>query len=268
MIKKTLLLVAGGVLVLGLLFGRNLVPYAGTAVSKVQNWADSQVDTSYKIETARNQLQAVKDSVKPMVYEIAKQKVEINRLAQEIDRQDESLAKAHLHIMRLRDHLASGDTVYVSSHGNSYKNERVRTDLANQFRRYKNGEEQLETLRTTLELRQRGLEAAEKNLEETLAQQRTLAVEIENLEAQMRMLDVAKTASEFSKIDDSALSRANEMIEDIRQRLETESMILNMAPEIMGEIPMDDISTEDDGDIIEAVDRYFGAIEDDAVVVN
>lgn len=268
MIKKTLLLAAGGVLVLGLLFGRNLVPYAGTAVSQVQDWADSQVDTSYKIETARNQLQTVKDNVKPMVYEIAKQKVEINRLAKQIDNQDESLAKAHLHIMRLRDHLASGDTAYVSSNGHSFNNDRVRNDLANQFRRYKNGEEQLTTLRTTLELRQKGLDAAEKNLEETLARQRTLAVEIENLEAQMKMLDVAKTASQYSQIDDSALSRANDMIEEIRNRLETESMMLNMAPEIMGDIPMEDISDEDNVDIIEAVDRYFGMTEDDTVVIN
>ncbi len=267
MIKKTLFLVAGGVLVLGLLYGRNLVPYAGTAISKAQNWADSQVDTSYKIETARRQLETVRENVKPMVYEIAKQKVEINRLAKQIESQDESLAKAQVHIMRLRDHLTSGDTAYVSSTGHSFNNDRVRNDLANQFRRYKNGEEQLVTLRTTLELRQKGLEAAEKNLEETLARQRTLSVEVENLEAQLKMLDVAKTASQYSQIDDSALSRANDMIEEIRSRLETESMMLNMAPEIMGEIPMEEVSGETDVDIIQAVDQYFGTSDDDTVVI-
>lgn len=265
MIKKTMLLAAGGVLVLGLLFGRNLMPYAGTAIDKAQSWADSQVDTSYKIDTARRQLELVRENVKPMVYEMAKQKVEINRLAKQIENQDESLAKSHLRIMRLRDHLESGDTAYVSSHGNRFNNDRVRSDLANRFRRYKNGEEQLNTLRTTLELRQVGLDAAEKNLEETLAQQRTLSVEIENLEAQMKMLDVARTASEYSRIDDSALARANEMIEEIRSRLETDSMMLNMAPALMGEIPMDEASEEDNVDIIDAVDRYFGTTEDTVV---
>lgn len=266
MIKKTLLFAAGGVLVLGLLFGRNLVPYTNTAIGKARNWADSQVDTSYKIETARNQLAKVKDNIKPMVYEIARQKVEVARLEKQIGNQDEALAKSQMHILRLRDHLDSGESMYVSSStGKSYSNERVRNDLANQFRRYQNGEEQLTTLRTTLDLRQKGLEAAEKNLEETLARQRTLSVEVENLEAQLKMLNVAKTASEFSKIDDSDLSRANEMIEEIRNRLETESMMLDMAPEIMGDIPMDGIDPQDGEDIIEAVDRYFGQSDDSVV---
>jgi chromosome segregation ATPase len=264
MIKKFLLLAAGAALVLGLLFGRNLVPYAGTAITRAQDWADSHVDTSYKIETARNQLEKVRKGVEPMVYEIARQKVEINRLAEQITDQEESLAKAEAHILRLRDHLESGEESYVSSIGRTYSNERVREDLQNQFRRFKNGEEQLETLKATLDLRQKGLEAAEKNLDETLARQRTLCVEIENLESQMKMLDVAKSASRSVYIDQSALSRVDEMIEDIRSRLETESMMLNMAPEVMGDIPMED-AAEEEVDIIEAVDAYFGETGDSVV---
>ncbi len=267
MIKKTLLLAAGAALVLGLLFGRNLVPYAGTAVTKARNWAESKVDTSYKIETARNQLEKVREGVKPMVYEIARQRVEINRLAEQITTQESSLDKAQAHILRLRDHLASGETAYVSSGGRTYDNGRVREDLANQFRRFKNGEEQLKTLQETFELREKGLEAAQQNLDETIARQRTLSVEIENLEAQMKMLEVAKSASQCVRIDDSDLSRVDKMIEEIRNRLETESMMLNMAPEVMGDIPMEDDAANDEIDIIEAVDAYFGQ-NDDSVVHN
>jgi hypothetical protein len=268
MIKKTFLLAAGGLLVLGLLFGRNLVPYAGTTISRVQNWAESKVATETKIETARRQLDSVRKSVQPMMYEIARQKVEVGRLAKQIDNQNESLAKAHVHILHLRDHLSSGETAYVSSNGRTYTNDRVREDLGNQFRRYKNGEEQLNTLKATLEMREKGLAAAEKNLEETLARQRTLSVEVDNLEAKMKMLEVRKTADEYARFDDTELSRASQMIDEIRNRLEAESMMLDMAPEAMGDIPMEDVSPASDEDIIHAVDVYFGSVNDDTVVSN
>lgn len=258
MIKKILLLAAGAALVLGLLFGRNLVPYAGTAISRAQTWAESKVDTSYKIETARRQLEQVRKNIEPMVHEICCQKAEINRLAKQIENQETSLDRAQAHILKLRDHLASGADVYVSHTNKTYSNDRVREDLSNQFRRFKNGEEQLATLQKTLDIRSKGLEAAQQNLDETIARQRTLAVEIENLEAQMRMLEVAKTANQTVRFDDSALSRVDDMIDEIRNRLETESMILNMAPEVMGDIPMDPAETnEDEVDIIDAVDAYF-----------
>ncbi len=267
MIKKTILVAAGGLLVLGLLFGRNLLPYAGTAIDKAQSWADSKVDTSYKIETARNQLEKVRESVQPMMYEIAKQKVEVSRLAKQIENQDSALAKTHVHILKLRDHLASGDTAYVSStNGRTYDNERVREDLANQFRRYKNGEQHLNTLKATIDMRELGLEAAGKNLEETFSRQRTLLTDIDNLEAQMKMLEVRKTADEYARFDDTALSRATEMIDEIRNRIEAESVMLDMGVESLGDIPMENIESEDNVDIIDAVDAYFGGTEGGSVV--
>jgi vacuolar-type H+-ATPase subunit I/STV1 len=263
MIKKTLLVATGGLLVLGLLFGRNLIPYAGTAVNRVQSWADSKIDTSYKIDTARKQLESVGKSIEPMMYEIARQKLDIGRLAKQIESQDADLARAKVHIQKLRDHLASGEAVYVStSSGRSYSTDRVESDLSNQIRRYRNGEQQVSVLRQTLELREKGLYAAEKNLEETLVRQRTLATEIDNLEAQARMLDVRKTASDYARFDDSALSRANEMIDEIRSRLEAEAMMLDMGFESLGDIPMEqEEDTTDTTDVIEQADAILGGAE-------
>ena len=264
MIKKTLFVAAGAVLVLGLLFGRNMIPYASTAISKAQSWADSQVDTSFKIDTARGLLENVKDQIEPMVYSIAKQEVEIKRLSEQVEQQDEALVKAHLHIMQLRDHLNSGDTSYVSTNGRSYSNNQVREDLSRKFRQYKAAEERLTALRITLEARQAGLEAARANLEETIAKRRDLQLEIENLEAEMKMLDVARTASQFAEFDSSDLARTQQMIDEIRQDLETEAVMLSIAPQLTGEIPMDE-GFENEDDIVDAIDVYFGTSGDSVV---
>ena len=258
MFKKLLFLGAGGLLVLGLLFGRNLVPYAGTAVGKAQNWADSLVDTNYKIDTVRNRLSKLEDNIEPMVYQIAQQKVEIERLTDEIDESDDSLARSHVHIMKLRNHLGSGETSYVSTGGQAFSNSQVRTNLERAFRNYKMQEERLSALKATLESRETGLAAAQKNLEATHAKRIELTTEIDNLEAQLKMLEVARTASSYNKFDNSELSRIESMVDEVKTRIDTEVMINRIGPELSGDIPMEEFDGEVQGDIIEAVDAYFG----------
>ena len=46
-----------------------------------------------------------------------------------------------------------------------------------------------------------------------------IGFEVENLEAQMKMVEVAQTASEFN-FDDSQLSRTRKLLDDIRTRVE------------------------------------------------
>lgn len=265
MFKKLLFVGAGGLLVLGLLFGRNLVPYAGTAVSKAQNWADSLVDTNYKIDTVRRSLEKLEENIEPMVYKIAQQKVAIENLTDEIDESDDALARSHVHIMKLRNHLDSDATSYVSTRGQSYSKTQVRTNLKRAFRNYKMQEERLSALKTTLEARESGLVAAQENLEATHAKRIELSTEIDNLEAQLKMLEVARTASSYNKFDNSELSRIESMVDEVKSRIDTEVMINRIGPELSGDIPMEEFDG-DSGDIIEAVDAYFGGNTDSDVV--
>jgi chromosome segregation ATPase len=265
MFKKLLFVGAGGLLVLGLLFGRNLVPYAGTAVSKAQNWADSLVDTSYKIYTVRNRLAKLENDIEPMVYKIAQQKVEIERLSEEIRESDDALARSHVHIMKLRDHLDSGEVSYVSTSGQAYSNTQVRTNLERAFRNYKAQEERLNALKSTLEARQTGLAAAQQNLEATHAKRIELATEIDNLEAQLKMLEVARTASSYNQFDNSELARIEDMVDEVKSRIDAEIMFNLIGPELSGEIPMEGFESES-SDIIEAVDAYFGSGSEHEVV--
>ncbi len=264
--KKVILLGAGVLLVLGLLFGRNLVPYASTAFDNVRTWANDQVDTNFQIDAARKQLDSVHSSIKPMLWQIAKEEVEINRLAQQMADQEQALVKREAHILKLRNHLDSGEAQYVSKGGATYRNAQVRKDLANVFEQFKLTQSTYEKTQQILELRRQGLEAAKEELKETIAQRKELEIQIENLEARKQMLDVAKTAGKFN-IDNSELSQARQMIEDIKTRLDVEAQYMNMAPIYSGEIPMDGEEVETDNtDIIDAVDAYFGINSGDASV--
>jgi len=265
MFKKLLFVGAGGLLVLGLLFGRNLVPYAGTAVTKAQSWADSLVDTNYKIDTVRNRLAKLGENIEPMVYKIAQQRVEIERLTEDIRGSEDALARSHVHIMTLRNHLDSGDNSYVSTGGKQYSNTQVETNLKRAFRNHKSQKERLDALQTTLAAREAGLIAAQENLEATHAKRIELATDINNLEAQLKMLEVARTASSYNKFDNSEISRIESMVDEVRTRIDTEVMMNRIGPGLSGDIPMEEYET-DSGDIIEAVDAYFGSSSDSEVV--
>ena len=256
MIKKTFFLGAGLVLVLGLLFGRNLIPYSKTVYTDAQTWVNDQIDTSWQIDAARDQLSRVKDEIKPMIHQIAIEEVAIGRLSDQLQTQEQTLAKAESYILRLRDHLASGDTAYVS-YGVNYTNTQVQRDLASHFEQFKTMQSSFGTTTKTLRLRTDGLREAKQNLRETIVQRRELELQIENLDARNKMMEVAKTTSQFS-FDNSELSQARSMIDEIKTKMDVEAEMMMLLPQYIGEIPMEDGSQVPEADVVDAVDAYFG----------
>jgi chromosome segregation ATPase len=257
MIKKTILIVAGGALVLTLIFGSRLVPYAKTTIKQIRQRAQDAVPISTQIETARSQLKDVDTEVKNMMMNVAKEEVGLRTVRNRLDETQGQLERQHAQIIRLKDHLESGEEVYTAR-GRAYPNSRVRDELKSLFRVYKTTERTVSDLEKTLAIREQGLEAAKKQLEETIAQRHELSVEIENLVARKQMVDVAKTASKLS-LDDSQLSEAREMIQEIATRIDVEAQMLQLVPEYVGSLPCEDDPSidEDDGDIVEEINTYF-----------
>jgi phage shock protein A len=130
----------------------------------------------------------------------------------------------------------------------------VKLDLANRFERYKTHDATLASLREIQSARRRSLDAARQKLENMLVARRQLEVDVENLEAQFKMVQVAQTMSEHN-IDDSQLGRVKELIGDIRTRL-TVAERLASTPVVDGEIP---VSTpeSDTQNIVDQVTEYF-----------
>ena len=129
----------------------------------------------------------------------------------------------------------------------------MKLDLANRFERYQTNDATLESLREIHQARTRSLEAARRKLQGMLASKRQLEVDVENLEARLKMVEVAQTASEIN-VDDSRLGRAKELITDLRTRLDVAERIVNAEGHYRGEILMDDPRAEN---IVDHVTEYF-----------
>jgi chromosome segregation ATPase len=266
MCKKATFAILGLLLVGGFLFGGNLIPYAQTTFQRVRAHAQDAVPMDVQLDAARAQLEKIDPEIKNMVWQIAKEKAQIKRLSGDLDQQTEALTKRYNEMMTLREHVASGAEVYVATNGKAYTNERVKEDLRHRLSIYQTAEKTKEKSEQILELRRAALESALAKLDEAQAQQRELEVQIENLTARQRMVEVAQTASQID-IDNSQLSKTRKMIDDISARIDTQEEMLSLVPKYFGQIPVSsDEVISADSDVVQEFDAYFNKVDDGTVV--
>ncbi|MBM4093668.1 MAG: hypothetical protein FJ276_30320 [Planctomycetes bacterium] len=254
MIKKVLIVGAAVLLLAALFAGRGVFSYVTTAVGRVQEQVKSNVPVNFEIERARRMLQDLQPEVERNMNRIAQEEVEVAKLERQLTKEEKQLAKSQDDILRLRDDLASGHSHFVYA-GRNYSAHQVKTDLANRFQHHKTAEATVDQLQKILNARKNGLAAAREKLEGMLAAQRQLSVEIANLEARLKMVEVAQTTSEFN-FDDSQLARTRELIEEINTRMDVTEKLMNQSLQLSDRIPLEEEETNDEN-VLDAVTKHF-----------
>ena len=252
MIKKTVLGVATVGLVTLFLFGKDAYSYLSTSYRRVTQSVEDSVPIEFQIDRARNLVQDLEPEIRRCMHVIAKEEVEVQEIDQQIDTLGQQATKEKGEMIRLQADLRSGRQVFRYS-GRRYAASEVKQDLARRFARYQTGDATLASLRDMRDARQRNLDAAREKLQAMMASQRQLNVEVENLEAKLKMVEVAATSSDL-KFDDSRLARAKQLISDIRVKLDVAAKVANADVEFAAGIQLDETPSDD---IVERVAEYF-----------
>lgn len=253
MIKKTLVAVAGLSLLSVLFFGRDAVSYVTTTFGWMKDSVKSQVPIEFEIERARRMVKNLVPDIQKNKHVIAQEEVEIDRLDKQIAHTEKTMDREKAEIMKLKDDLATVQPVYRYG-GRKYTVQQVKVDLANRFERYKTHDALLGSLREMQAVRRSSLDAARQKLENMLVAKRQLEVDVEQLEANLKMVQVAQTLSEHN-IDDSQLGRVKELIADIRTRLKVAERLAE-TPVVQGEIPVS-LPEGSTDNIVDQVTEYF-----------
>ena len=87
-----------------------------------------------------------------------------------------------------------------------------------------------------------------------LAAKRQLEVEVENLDARLKMIEVAQTTSNYN-FDDSQLGRAKELVSDLRTRLSVSERMLTVEGDLHDEIPVSGAPASEN--IVDQVTEYL-----------
>lgn len=253
MIKKTLVGGSLALLLAGLLAGTGALGYLKTSYGYAKDGVSGMVPVSMKIDTARRMVKELDQPIKDNMTLIASEKVAVAKLRKQVEAKEELLSSSEHDIMRMTADLKSGMTRFVYSK-KTYTADQVKTDLAGKFKRFKTHEATLDKLQQMLSAREASLQAAKDRMDEMCSAKRQLEVEIENLQAQHAANQVAQTASTLS-LDDSQLSRARDMMDQIRTQIEVEGEVLAVDNEYHGGIQVDD--ADNNTDILDQVTNYF-----------
>jgi len=257
MFKKITFGVLAVALLAGLAFGGRLIPYSQTAYNKIRDAANDSVPVSFQLDAARQQLKAIGPEIKSMVHEVAKEKVQINKLLVDLKQHQKMLDSSKTEMLALRSHLESGKEFYVAINNKKFDNSRVEEDLQHRFSIYKTAEATFEKKQEIVNIREKSLSNALAKLEQAKVQQQELEVQIENLSARNRMNEVIATANELD-VDTSQLSKAREMLSDLDATISADEEYLNIMPSFRGQIPVSADSVLPATDVLEEMDAYFG----------
>ena len=256
MIKKLVIGGAAAGLLATLLFGRDAFSYVSTSVGWVKGSVKNSVPIEFEIERARNMIQELGPDIRNNMHAIAEEEVQVERLRERIGGLEGKLKREQQAIFRLRDDLSSARGVYVYD-GRSYNRDQVKTDLSNRFASYQTQDETLKSLRQMYDARQQSLAAAQMKLEGMLAAKRQLEVDVENLEAQLKLVEAAQTTSNYN-FDDSRLSRVKELVDNLEVRLEVARKVVDADDHFTGRINVEPTVSDD---IVDQVTNYFDSDE-------
>jgi peptidoglycan hydrolase CwlO-like protein len=265
MMKKTIYVGAAAALLLGLLFGRDAVSYVSTSVSRIHQTVKDSVPIEFELERARNMIKDITPEIRRSMHLIAKEEVKVEQLASQIGNLEGQLAKDEENILNRKADLQTGESYYYYA-GHRYSRDAVNDDLGKRFNRFKTQDENLGALHKMLGARQQGLEAARTKLNDMMAAKKQLEVEVENLEARLKMIEVAKTTADFH-FDDSHLARTKELISEINIRVKTEEKLLGHLSDYEFEIPVE-VDEPEVKDVTDEITDYFGGTRPDHSLVN
>lgn len=256
--------VVGLGLVGGMLFGKDAVSYVKSSARGVRTAVKDSVPVEFELRRAKDMIEEIIPEMHANIRLIAQEEVEVAALKGEITKGQESLQDEENKIKTLRVALEQPKVEY-SFAGRNYGRSEVKEDLAARFERFKESEMVLASRVKLLDTREKSLIAAMQMLEKTKSQKRILEDRIEALASQYRTLQAAATGTQF-QVDSSKLAQTQKLISDIQKRLDVAERVMAHESKFVGSIPVAEVETVAETDLVAQVDDYFKARNDEPAV--
>lgn len=261
MIKKAILLVLGVGLTTGVLFGRNAASYVSTTYHRLTSSVEESVPVDFQIDRAKQMVRDLDPEIRRSMHVIAKEEVALEQLNTQISGNQDKTDKEKQDILRLQADLGTNKRTFQYA-SRTYTCDEVKQDLSRRFNRFKVADDTLASMKQMRDAREKNLDAARQKLSAMINARRKLEVDVQNLEAKRKLVEVAQASSDYV-FDDSQLARAKELINDIRTRLDVAAKLANADVNVETEIPLNETAP---ADITDQVAQYFKLDGKDAKV--
>ncbi len=253
-VKFIVLTAAGGLLVGGAIFGRDVFSYISSSASSVRLAVKESVPVEFQLRRARDLVNDIVPEMQANVKLIAQQEVEIDSLKNDIDESRKQIADERQRVAMLRNSLNSADVSFTFDDV-AYSRPHIKQDLARRFDGLKEAEVVLGGKQRLLENRQKSLQAAMQALERTRSQKAMLESQIASLEGQNQLVKAAAIGTGF-QLDDSKLAQSEKLIAEIKKQLDVAERVLAHQSQFVQPIQLDVVSEKD---LLKEVDEHLAA---------
>jgi predicted nuclease with TOPRIM domain len=203
-----------------LVFGENVVSYFTTMAGSVRDSVRSQVPVEFELKRAEALIRDIDPQISTCKRELAQAEVGLENLVTDVERLERENARAEQKLKAGAAWLAGDGSGEFRLAGNPQPRHRVEIDLDRTFQHFKNSQELVRGKKALIQHQSRAVAAARERLDAVRAEKSRLEDTIATLKSQKVQLDALAATSKRFDLDDSALSRAKQVLAEVKNRLD------------------------------------------------
>lgn len=264
LIKWAALGLAGTAAAAFFVFGDHTSSYLGTVASSVRESVRGKIPVEFELKRAERLVAEIDPQIESCRRDVARAEVELADLDQDIEQLGQAVEQDERKLKAGREVLSNGTAaqpVYTLA-GKHYNRQRVELDLVRTLEVYKNNVTILRSKKALREKQTQAVEAARTRLDAVRAQKSRLEDQIASLKIQKQQLDATAAASRRFDLDDSALSKAKEVLSRVKKELDIAQRVIEddlyHTQGIVMELPVD-------VDVVKEIDEALAEVPAAAV---
>jgi len=201
-------------------FGEHLGSYAQTMTNSVRESVRGKIPLEFELKRASRLIQQIEPEINECKRDVARAEVELEHLVEQVARLEKRVAKQENKLKSGCGMLSDATPASYELGGRNYSRRRIELDLERTFESFKNNKALLKGKKMLIERQSRSVDAARSKLDAVRAEKVRLDHSIATLKAQKRQVDALAASSRRFDLDDTALSKAKEVLADVKTRLD------------------------------------------------
>lgn len=236
------------------LFGTQIGSYLGTAASSLREGVAESIPIDFELKRARNLIREIDPQLQDARRELAQSEVDLQAVQEEVSRLEKEVGDGERKLRAVSASMTGASSGFTFA---SHERVRVEFDLERTFEAFKNKVALLDGKKKLIARQERAVSAARLRLDAVRAEKGRLEEMVAALTTQKRQLDALAASSRTIELDDTALGRAREVLDQVKNRLDVAQRMLE-----------DEIFAAPEGkaasrDIVAEITRYFGSEGED-----
>jgi len=205
------------------LFGSNVTSYLGTAASSLRERVHDNIPIEFELRRAENLIKEIEPQLHEARRDLAQAEVDLENLEEEVESLQLRVQTGENKLQHVSAAL-TGETGGFALAG--WDRTKAELDLERTFEQHKSNLAILQAKQVLIERQTRTVAAAKVHVEAVQNEKAKLEDMVTRLKTQKRQLDALAASSRTIQLDDTALGRAREVLDEVKNRLDVAQRML------------------------------------------